>query len=86
MEPITSASTGGGLPANHAAATEPWTTSPRSPTPLPSTSKAMNRWPLPSASTSRNAPLGRPATRRVAHTLPITVAVSISAPCPQFSN
>ena len=65
---------------DQAAATEPWVTSTRSPTPLPSTSKAIIRWPVPSASTSRNAPLGSSASRRVAQTLPITVAVSISAP------
>ena len=38
-----SASIGGGSPANQAAATEPWVTSTRSPTPLPSTSKAISR-------------------------------------------
>src|SRR5262249_52458591 len=46
-------------------------------TPLPSTSNATNRWPVPSTSTSRKAPFGISASRRVDQTLPVTLAVSI---------
>src|SRR6266498_3716316 len=43
IDPRMSASMGGGWPANQAAATEPCATRTRSPTPLPSTSKATSR-------------------------------------------
>src|SRR3712207_8423382 len=66
-----SASTGGGVPGNHAAATEPWTTRTDSPTPLPRTSKATRLEPVPATSTSRNAPLGSPSMRLVDHTFPV---------------
>ena len=43
MEPMMRASTGGGVPVNQFAATEPWAIRTRSPTPVPSTSNAIIR-------------------------------------------